>query len=250
MSIDERQSSLSEHGDLGYDPDRPDCREDLAHLQYRNTETGDTAPYRCGQWECVCCGHRMKMNLLESIDRIVEERPELSRLLTLTVDPQLVEGREAAHREIGEAWNRLKSFLESRYGSFSYIWVREEQGNGYPHLHVLVSRFLPQSEVAAAWERTGMGEIVYLNRVEARKAGHYIAKYLAKDAMATMPSGTHRYGSSADLSLSVRSRGSDGPSDWILEAEDRHTGVTTEASPGDFIRRKPNRDEDPPPDDF
>jgi hypothetical protein len=249
VSVGGRQSSLSEHGDLGYDPDRPDCREDLSHLRYRNTETGDTAPYRCSQWECVCCGHRMKMNLLESIDRIVEERPELSRLLTLTVDPSRVEEREAAHREIGEAWNRLKSFLESRYGPFSYIWVREEQGNGYPHLHVLVSRFLPQSEVSAAWSRTGMGEIVDLRRVEARKAGHYIAKYLAKDAMASMPSGTHRYGSSADLSLSVRSGGSDSPTEWVLEAEDRVTGTMTEASPGDFIRRKPDPDEDPPPHD-
>jgi len=250
MSALTEQAELGDHLDLAGDRDRPDCREDLAHLRYRNTETNDTAPYRCGQWECACCGHRMKMNLLESIDRIVEERPELSRLLTLTVDPSRVVDREAAHEEIGEAWNRLKSFLESRYGSFSYIWVREEQENGYPHLHVLVSRFLPHSEVAAAWSRTGMGDVVDLRKVEARKAGHYIAKYLAKDAMATMPSGTHRYGSSADLELSVRSNGSDDSTDWILEAEDPVTGTVAEAVPGDFIRRKPSPDEDPPPDDF
>jgi hypothetical protein len=188
----------------------------------------------------------MKMNLLESIDRIVEERPELSRLLTLTVDPSRLD-RRAAHREIGKAWNRLKAALRSSHGKFSHIWVREEQENGYPHLHVLVSRYLPQSEVQAAWDRAGMGEVVDIRRVEARKAGHYIAKYLAKDAMTSMPSGTHRYGSSADLSLSVRSNGSDsdGPTAWILEAEDAMTGIMTEAAPGDFIRREP----DPPPDD-
>jgi hypothetical protein len=124
--------------------------------------------------------------------------------------------------------------------------VREEQENGYPHLHVLVSRYLPQSEVSAAWDRAGMGEIVDIQKVNARKAGHYIAKYLAKDAMAYLPSGVHRYGSSADIDLQVRG-GSDGgeePSPWILETEDRLTGIVTEAAPGDFIRREP----DPPPD--
>lgn len=224
------------------DQDRPDCRQDLAHLQYRNRETDETAPYRCGSWECICCGHRMKMNLLESIDRVLEERPELSRLLTLTVDPSRVADRETAHRDIGKAWNRLRSYLKSAHGDFSYIWVREEQENGMPHLHVLVSRYLPQSDVAAAWSRTGMGDIVDIRSVEARKAGHYISKYLAKDAMSSVPSGVHRYGSSSDLDLDVRSSGSTEPTPWTLESEDPVTGVMTEASPADFIRR-------PPPDD-
>lgn len=250
MSGKARQASLPEHVDLGAGPDRPDCREDLAHLRYENVDTGETAPYRCSQWECACCGYRMKMNLLEDIDRVVEDRPELSRLLTLTVDPSRMRDRETAHERIGEAWNRLRTLLTERHGSLSYIWVREEQGNGYPHLHVLVSRFLPQSEVAAAWSRTGMGEIVDIRRVEARQAGHYIAKYLAKDAMAEMPSGVHRYGSSADIALTVRG-GSDGDSDsspWTLRAAtelvvrgDTRT-VWTDATPGDFIRRPPPGD--------
>lgn len=244
MSKAAEQSELDDHLDLAGDTERPDCRDDLAHLQYKNTETGETAPYRCNQWECACCGHRMKMNLLEGIDRVVEDRPELSRLLTLTVDPDRVVDREAAHRDIGEAWNRLRSYIQASYGDFSYIWVREEQQNGMPHLHVIVSRFLPQAEVSAAWSRAGMGEVVDIRKVEARQAGHYVAKYLAKDAMAHMPSGAHRYGSSADIELEVRG-GSDGEgeSDWRLEAEDQITGVVVEAQPADFIRRPP----DPPP---
>lgn len=184
------------------------------------------------------------MNLLEGIDRVVEERPQLCRLLTLTVDPDRVIDREAAHRDIGEAWNRLRSYIQASYGDFSYIWVREETERGYPHLHVIVSRFLPQAEVSAAWSRAGMGEVVDIRKVEARQAGHYVAKYLAKDAMAHMPSGVHRYGSSDDIELEVRG-GSDGEgeSDWRLEAEDQITGVVVEAQPADFIRRPP----DPPP---
>ena len=245
MSQVSYQSELGDHVDLAGERERPDCRDDLAHLEYENVETGETAPYRCGQWECACCGYRMKMNLLEGIDRVVENRPQMCRLLTLTVDPSRVVDREAAHRDIGEAWNRLRSFIQSSYGDFSYIWVREETEQGYPHLHVIVSRFLPQGEISAAWSRAGMGEVVDIRQVSARKTGHYIAKYLAKDAMAHMPSGTHRFGSSADIELEVRG-GSDGneESDWRLVAEDAVTGVMVEAAPGDFVRRR----SDPPPD--
>lgn len=249
MSAEPVPTELGDHVDLAGERERPDCREDLAHLRYRNRETGETAAYRCDSWDCRCCGYRMKMNLLEGIDRAVEERPELSRLLTLTVDPSRVLDREAAHREIGEAWNRLKAALRRSHGSFSHIWVREEQENGMPHLHVLVSRFLPQSEVSAAWSRAGMGSVVDIRKVEARKAGNYIAKYLAKDAMANLPEGVHRYGSSADLELGVRGGSSEGETAWVLEAMDEVTGVPTEARPGDFIRRPDGPRAPPPPPD-
>lgn len=240
------QSGLARDWGAGPD-DRPDCREDLAHLQYENEKTGETAPYRCGQWECKCCGYRMKMNLLEEVDRITQERPELSRFLTLTIDPALFPDRETAHDEIGSAWNALRTALQDKYGDFSYLWVREEQENGYPHLHVLVSRFLPQGEVARLWSQTGAGEVVDIRQVEARKAGHYMAKYLAKDAMATLPNGVHRYGSSADLELEVRSSSdSDGESDWRLAAYSEIAEMLVDASSGDF--RRDSRRDRPPPD--
>jgi hypothetical protein len=239
VSAGTEQSELGDHVDLTGDDERPDCRVDLAHLRYRNRETGDTAPYRCDSWDCRCCGHRMKMNLLEELDRVLEERPELSRLLTLTVDPSRFSGPEAAHRQIGEAWNRLRSYLRQAHGRFSFIWVREEQENGYPHLHVLVSRFLPHGDIAAAWDRAGMGDVVDIRQVEARKAGNYVAKYLAKDAMANLPSGVNRYGSSGDLDLAVRGSSSDSSTSWFIEADDPITGTPTEAAPGDFLRRPP-----------
>lgn len=235
------QSTLAESTD--WTPEsRTDCRDDLAHLRYRRPATDETAQYRCGQWDCACCGFRMKMNLLEGIDDLLRRRPEMSRLLTLTVDAKRWE-REEAHREIGEAWDRLRSYIRQSHGDFSYVWIREETDRGLPHLHVLVSRYLPQKEVAAAWERTGMGNVVDIRRVEARKAGHYLAKYLADDAMAFLPSGVHRYGSSADLELGVRGGGDDGPFRWVIEAHDPVSDKWVGASSGDFIRQ-PDR---PPP---
>lgn len=224
--------------------DRPDCREDLDHLQYYNPETQDTATFRCDQWECRCCGHRMKMNLLEEIDRVVEARPELSRMLTLTIDPKQFTNAEYAHRQLGKYWNRLRNALNHKYGDFSYIWVREEQKNGYPHLHILISRYIPQEQVQRLWEQTGAGSIVDIRQVEARKAGNYIAKYLAKQAMMNIPSGVNRYGCSSDISLNVRDSGDDEETSWELIAFDPVTETWTEAAKADFHRREGL---DPPP---
>lgn len=242
MSAGTAQSQLDRDWDCGPDRERPDCRRDLAHLAYVNDESGEQASYRCDSWDCVCCGHRMKMNLLEGIDDLVDRRPELSRLLTLTVDPARFDDREAAHRQIGKAWNQLRTEIQQRYGRFSYVWVREEQENGYPHLHVLVSRYLPQRWVSAAWNRIGAGSIVDIRQVNARKAGHYIAKYLAKDAMAHLPSGVRRYGSSSDIDLGVRGE-SDSDGNWSLLTWDPIVEAWIGATSGDF-RRDPDR---PPP---
>lgn len=51
-------------------------------------------------------------------------------------------------------------------GSFSYIWVREEQDSGLPHLHILVSRYLPQDWLSRRWEELGGGEIVDIRQIE------------------------------------------------------------------------------------
>lgn len=234
------QSTLAQSTDWTSET-RPDCRRDLEHLRYRRATDGETAPYRCGSWDCICCGHRMKMNLLEGVDQLIDQRPEMSRFMTLTVDAKRWDRREA-HRQIGRAWNQLRSALTAKYGDFSYVWVREETDRGYPHLHVLVSRYLPQGEVARLWNQTGMGEVVDLRKIDARKAGHYLAKYLAKDAMANLPVGVHRYGTSSDIDLGVRGdSGADGP--WSLVAWDPVIEGWMSAASGDFIRQ-PDR---PPP---
>ena len=248
LDLGKNNSTSPETAETGQSegPGRYDCRQTYSNFYFEADAARDgedeppTAAYRCNSWECYCCGYRMRQNLVEEIERITTQRPELSRMLTLTLDPaRAPDDQGEQHYYITERWNALRTRLKREIGDFSYIWVREEQENGYPHLHVLVSRYLPQSEVEAAWDRAGMGDIVDIQRVEARKAGHYIAKYLAKDAMAHLPSGVHRYGSSADIELGVRGGSNDDDTAWMLEAEDRATGVVTEARPGDFIRRPP-----------
>jgi hypothetical protein len=227
LDLGENNSTTPETGDNG----RYDCRDVYQNFEFES-ETGDTAPYRCGSWDCYCCGYRMRQNLIEEIKRITNDRPEMSRLLTLTLDPEKAPARsEEQHKYITERWNALRTRLKREIGDFSYIWVREEQENGLPHLHAIVSRYLPQSTVSQAWSDLGGGEIVDIRKIERTdKAAHYVGKYLTKDALSGLPDGIQRYNSSADLDLDVRGGGGESEEDWRLKMDD-HIITNQEGEP-------------------
>ena len=247
MSSSIEQSQLGDHVDLADRQDeRPDCREDLQHLRYENPETGETAPYRCGSWDCDCCGHRLRMSLIEEIERITRERPEMRRFLTLTVDASAPVGRASQHEYITDRWNALRTELTDRYDGLSYLWVRHEgDERDRPHLHLLVDRYLPQSELSMLSERVGLGEVVDIRRVDARNAAHYISAYLGRGALSFLPEGSRRYGSSSDVDLDPRSTGDDEGTEWILTAYDQFLEGWMSACSGDFVR---SIDRKPPPD--
>jgi len=209
-------------GDLdGEDCERYDCRDVYANFEHESGG-GETAPFRCGSWRCFCCAHRMRMNLIEELDRLVEERPEMRRLLTLTLDPvQSPDRTEDQHEYLTERFNALRTELNDNYDGLSYIWIRHEgEENGRPHLHLLVDRYLPQDELSVMAGRVGLGEVVDIRRVNARNAAKYLTSYLGKGALAGLPKGLRRYGSSADIDLNVRGGGGGGGRDWTLMMDD------------------------------
>jgi hypothetical protein len=241
LVLGKNNSTTAETDDNG----RYDCRQVYENFELENAE-GDTAPYRCDSWDCYCCGYRMRMNLVEEIERVCTARPEMSRLLTLTLDPsEAPETDEERHRYITERWNALRTRLRREVGDFSFIWVREEHESGIPHLHAIVSRYLPQGAVSKAWSELGGGEVVDIRKVDrVDKAAHYVGKYLTKDAMTGLPDGIRRYGSSADISLDVRG-GGDSDGDWRLLMDDyeitsRETGEPLRRGvvKADFARQK------------
>jgi hypothetical protein len=164
----------------------------------------------------------MRQNLVEEIERVVNERPEMSRLLTLTLDPETAPvDQKDQHRYLTERWNALRTAINREYGDLSYIWVREEQDSGLPHIHIIVSRYLPQQWVSSRWSELGGGEIVDIRSVDrVEKVAHYVGKYLTKNALTGLPDGIRRYGSSQDLSLAVRSNSDESETAWELLIDD------------------------------
>ena len=201
------------------DSERYDCREVYENMELE-AEDGETAGFRCGSWDCYCCAHRMRMNFIEELERLVEERPELRRFLTLTLDPDEAPARqEDQHKYLTDRFNALRTELNDRYEGLSYVWVREEGEGDNPHLHLIVDRYLPQNELSALSRRVGLGEVVDIRRVSARNMARDLTKYLTKGSMANLPKGARRYGSSADIDLEVR--GGDGDSrEWDLMMDD------------------------------
>jgi hypothetical protein len=241
---------------------RYDCREVFENMEYRS-EDGETAPFRCDSWDCYCCGYRMRMNLVEEIARVCEERPGMRRMLTLTLDPEKApDSEEEMYRYLNERWNALRTELNDKYnGSLSYIGVPEfgeATDNPHPHLHVIVNRYIPQGWLSRAWSNLGGGEVVdirYLDRVE--DAARYIGKYLTKDALSDLPDGARRYRSSQDIELAVRGGDDEAESveEWSLVLEDRTVTETGSDDPlirgvasADFIVQRMWGGPEPPPD--
>lgn len=231
------QSTLDDHCDLTRDDDgRYDCRHVYSNMEME-AEDGETAPYRCKSWDCYSCAHWMRMNLIEEIERLSVERPELRRFLTLTVDPAKVPVSEEQHRYLTKRFNALRTELTDRYDDLSYIWVREEGESNNPHLHFLVDRYLPQSEISMLADRVGLGEIVDIRRVSARDVAKYITKYMTKGSLADLPKGVQRYGSSQDIDLAVRGTKRESARDWELMMDDY---VITTLN-GEPLRRRATR---------
>lgn len=211
------QSCATNGSDSG--DERYDCREVYSNMELE-AEDGEVAPYRCGSWDCYCCSHRMRMNLIEELERLVEERPELRRFLTLTLNPADAPACQAEqHKYLTERFNALRTELNDRYDDLSYVWVREEGESDNPHLHLVVDRYLPQEELSMLAGRVGLGEVVDIRRVNARNMARYLTKYLGKGSMADLPTGIRRYGSSADIDLRVRGGGGDSR-DWEFVMDD------------------------------
>jgi hypothetical protein len=205
-------------------------------MEVEAEEDGETASFMCKSWDCYRCAHWMRMNFIEEMERLVEERPELRRFLTLTLDPATApNGQEEQHRYLTERFNALRTELNDRYDDLSYIWVREEGEGDNPHLHLVVDRYLPQDELSELSGRVGLGEVVDIRRVNARNMAKYLTKYLTKGSMANLPKGARRYGSSADIELGVRGGGGDSREwnllmdDWLMvddDGEPLRRGVT------------------------
>ena len=237
------QSELFDHFDP---PDRDDegrydCREVYRNMEHE-ADDGTTAPFRCSSWRCYCCAHRMRMNLIESLECLVQERPEMRRLLTITIAPETAPASKAdQHAHITARWNALRTELKDRHPGLSYVWIRHEgDQHGRPHMHLLVDRYLDQTMLSMMAERVGLGPVVDIRRVNARNAAHYLTSYLGKGALASLAKGLRRYGSSSDVELDVRGSGSDDDRDWTLMMDDFL--ITPQSGDGPLRRRVTSAD--------
>ncbi len=157
----------------------------------------------CKSWGCSYCGPRRAKRYKHAIRTIAEEL-NLQRFITLTLDPEKIEGDSVVY--LRETFNKLRTYLRRKLRCApKYIAVLEFHENGKPHLHVLIDRFVEQAWLSAAWEAVGGGRIVDIRFVDLHRISHYLAKYLTVDLLLSAPKGVRRVTCSRGIVLLQKS---------------------------------------------
>ena len=143
--------------------------KDSQHLAFKRL--------RCNSWLCPLCRRKKAKRFSLATDALFGNQK--LRLLTLTVGRE--ENLWTAWRTISKKWNHFRTTLTRQVGRFSFVKVLEPQpGSGFPHLHILVNRFIPQKAIAHAISVSGLGKIFKIQFIHGEGAKHYVKKYLQK----------------------------------------------------------------------
>jgi hypothetical protein len=193
----------------------------------------------CKSYRCPDCSIRKLRRLRFKIAESATAR-KLTKLLTLTLDPGKIPEGTSSPVYLRNCWRKMRVSLQRRTGnSVEFIAVLELQKSGLAHLHVLVHEYLPQAWVSEAWQGVGGGKIVDIRSVDVRRIAGYLAKYLTKGVLQTLPRGTRFFSSSRGLVLWPKGNASG----WFLTRSSievlRYIGSdTTDERWEDFGNRK------------
>lgn len=143
------------------------CRSTITvagHVMHEGLEAYGYARMKCKSYLCPECGPIKAKKLQKAIEEKARDF-DLTRFLTLTLNPKTIPKDVDDIAYIREIWRKFRVYLQRRYGkSISYITVLEFHQSGIPHLHVLVNRYIFQGWISKTWETLGGGRIVCIFR--------------------------------------------------------------------------------------
>jgi hypothetical protein len=129
------------------------------------------------------------------------QRLGLRTLLTLTLDPSKLKGKEST-AYINRVFADFRVYLRRKLGCPPvFIRVLEYQQNGNAHFHVLLKGYVSQAWVSEAWSALGGGRIVDIRSVDMHRVSHYLSKYLTKQMLMHAPKRARRVTTSNGIRL-------------------------------------------------
>jgi hypothetical protein len=165
----------------------------------------------CKTWGCPYCGPRKAKRYKYLIGQLAE-REQLTRFLTLTLDPAQIQGDSV--RYLRGVFNKFRLYLRRQYGKpVKYIAVLEFHKSGIAHLHLVVDRYIPWEWIKQSWSALGGGNVVFIKYVDAHRISRYLSKYLTKDLLLSAPKRSRRVTTSRSLHL-IEKKDADGS--WTL----------------------------------
>jgi hypothetical protein len=174
---------------------------------------------RCKSYDCGWCGPR---KIRQVRKRIVQRALQhgLQRFLTLTLDPKKMRpglDTKAKVAFLNATWRKMRVYLQRHLRkSLVFVAVVELQGNGNPHLHLLVGSYIPKRWISASWQALGGGWATRIEYADVHRVAAYLATYFTDESLCNLPPGTRRFSTSRGLALFERKRGN---GSWILVRE-------------------------------
>jgi hypothetical protein len=172
--------------------------------------------HRCKSYSCGICGPKKIRQVRKRIVQLAVEHG-LTRFLTLTLDPKKLRGRIGVREKILyllDCWRKMRVYFQRLLGrSLVFVGVLELQGNGNPHLHMLIGSYVRKEWVNRAWQAVGGGSQTRIESADVHRIAAYIAGYMTEDSLCDLPKGTRRFFASRGLAIFQRSP-SDG--EWAL----------------------------------
>ena len=161
--------------------------------------THKLARVNCKTWGCCYCGPKKARRYKFLIGQLAEHE-QLTRFLTLTLDPKLIEGDSV--RYLRKVFDKFRLYLRRRFGaSIKYIAVLEFHKSGVAHLHLLVDRYIPWEWIKESWSALGGGHVVFIKYVDVHRISRYLSKYLTKELLLSAPMRSRRVTTARSLHL-------------------------------------------------
>lgn len=154
----------------------------------------------CKKLSCPQCGPKKAKAYRKAIGAAAESN-RLTRMMTLTLDPAKIDVSDSVSY-LRTCFSKFRVYLHRKFGqAVSFIAVVEEQKNGRAHMHCLVGVFIDQRWISQTWQAVGGGRIVDIRIVDVHRIHAYLAKYLTKEFMFSVPPGKKRISTSRDIRL-------------------------------------------------
>jgi hypothetical protein len=137
----------------------------------------------CMSYRCDRCRKSKLKKVRKRISEVAEEH-QLTRMVTLTLDPKRIPKRyrKRTDRYIRECWRKMRVLFAREFGgSLPFVGVLEFQKNGNAHLHVLVGRYIARKWLSLAWQSIGGGRYVDIRWVDVHRVAAYLSPYLTGD---------------------------------------------------------------------
>jgi hypothetical protein len=130
----------------------------------------------CKSWSCPVCRKRKARWIEEQIHQHFADGDVY--LLTLTYFQN--RSKKDVWNSLGPSWNRLSTYIRKKFGKFKYIRIVEPHKSNYPHLHIILNRYIDTKIAFKYLTSQGFGWNMSLKKITVKSARLYVAKYLSK----------------------------------------------------------------------